>query len=51
MSVGFDKFQEQEVKVTISDGRIVLGYLWCLDYLENLVLVEATEISPKGVPE
>lgn len=37
------------VRVHLSDGRVLVGRLWCLDAHANIVLVSAEEYAPPDV--
>merc|ERR1712100_672578 len=41
--MGIRALMDTAVRVTISDGRLITGQLWCFDNVKNLILLNCQE--------
>ena len=40
------RLMNNQVKITVNDGRVFYGYLFCVDHQSNLILVDVKEVQP-----
>mmetsp|Transcript_120139 Transcript_120139/g.299727 ORF Transcript_120139/g.299727 Transcript_120139/m.299727 type:complete len:108 (-) Transcript_120139:49-372(-) len=47
------KLMDHPIRVAITDGRLIVGNLWCVDNLKNFILLncQETRISEDGVEQ